>query len=120
MLLKRMMQIAVFPLIFSANTFAADNAAVLGAWKMDLNFQRGGVPVVLTITETDNVLGGTWGSPQGSTPLSDVTFDGETLSFTRQGRQGTARMSLKLKGMTLTGSLTTPRGDLPIVAKKSA
>ena len=26
MLLKRMMQIAVFPLIFSANTFAADNA----------------------------------------------------------------------------------------------
>ena len=42
MLSKKMMQIAVFPLIFSANTFAADNAAVLGAWKMDLNFQRGG------------------------------------------------------------------------------
>ena len=43
MLLKKMMQMAVFPLIFSANTFAADNAAVLGAWKMDLNFQgRGG------------------------------------------------------------------------------
>ena len=120
MLLKKMMQMAVFPLIFSANTFAADNAAVLGAWKMDLNFQGRGVPVVLTITETDNVLGGTWGNPQGSTPLSDVTFDGETLSLTRQGRQGTARMSLKLKGMTLTGSLTTPNGDLPIVAKKSA
>jgi hypothetical protein len=50
MLLKKIMQIAVFPLIFSANTFAADNASVLGAWKMDLNFQGRGVPVVLTIT----------------------------------------------------------------------
>ena len=120
MLSKKIMQMALFPLIFSANTFAADNAAVLGAWKMDLNFQGRGVPVVLTITETDNVLVGTLRRPPGSTPLSDVSFDGETLSFTRQGRQGTARMSLILKGMTLTGSLTTPRGDLPIVAKKSA
>ena len=58
MLSKKIMQMALFPLIFSANTFAADNAAVLGAWKMDLNFQGRGVPVVLTITETDNVLGG--------------------------------------------------------------
>ena len=119
MLSKKIMQMALFPLIFSANTFAADNAAVLGAWKMDLNFQGWGVPVVLTITETDDVLGGTWGRPQRSTPLSNVTFDGETLSFTRQARQGAARMSLKINGMTLTGSLTTPRGDLPIVAKKS-
>jgi hypothetical protein len=61
------------------------------------------------------------GPPIGIHTQSDVTFDGETLSFTRQGRQGAAtQMSLKLKSATLTGSLTTPGGDLPIVAKKSA
>ena len=61
------------------------------------------------------------GPPTGIYTLSDVTFGGETLSFTRQGRQGAAtQMSLKLKSATLTGSLTIPGGDLPIVAKKSA
>ena len=59
------------------------------------------------------------GPPTGILTLSDVTFDGETLSFTCQGRQGAAtQMSLKLEGATLTGSLTTPGGDLPIVANE--
>ena len=68
----------------------------------------------LTLSVTDFA-----GPPTGILTLSDVTFDGETLSFTRQGRQGAAaQMSLKLKGATLTGSLTTPGGDLPTVSKE--
>jgi len=68
----------------------------------------------LTLSVTDFA-----GPPTGILTLSDVTFDVETISFTRQGRQSAAtQMSLKLEGATLTGSLTTPGGDLPIVANE--
>lgn len=120
MTIKRIFQLAVLSVLLNGNVFAADNSAVVGKWDIELNFQGQGVMINLTITENGDELGGTWASPRGSTPLSDVSFVGDTLSFSREGFQGgVTQMSLKLEGNTLTGSITTPGGDLPIVAKKS-
>lgn len=120
MTLKNIFKLAVLSLLLnSSGAFAADNSAVVGQWDIELSFQGQGVTINLTITENGDELGGTWKGPQNTLPLSDVSFVGDTLSFSRQTQRGVSQLSLKLEGNTLTGSLTTPQGDLPIVAKKS-
>ncbi|MFT6057475.1 MAG: hypothetical protein ACJAS2_001762 [Pseudohongiellaceae bacterium] len=52
--------------------------------------------------------------------MFDVSFVGDTLSFSIQRQQGPTPLSFKLDGETLTGNLPTLQGDLPIVSKKSA
>lgn len=99
---------------------AADNGAVIGKWDLTLNIQGQSIPIAITIGEGANGLEGTWTGPQGSTPVSDVKFDGETLSFTRSGPQGQMNMAFKVAGDTITGSLNTPGGELPVTGKKSA
>ena len=113
--------VLAFTFFVCGNVLAADNAAVVGKWDMELNFQGQAVTITLTINETAAGLGGTWGSPQGTTDLSEVSFDGETLKFTRIGRTGeSVQTSMKLENGMLNGSLTTPGGDMPLTAKKSA
>ena len=119
MTIKSIFQLAALSLLLNSSVFAVDNSTVVGKWDIELNFQRRGVTINLTITENGDELGGTWAGPRGSTPLSDVSFVGDTLTFSRETQRGVTQISLKLEGNTLTGSLTTPRGDLPIVAKKS-
>ncbi len=100
-------------------SFAADNAAVIGKWDIALNMQGQAVVIALTIAQGASALEGTWAGPMGSTPISDVSFDGETLTFTRTGQQGPMTMSFKVAGDTITGTLTTPGGDMPITGKKA-
>ena len=119
MTIKSIFQLAVLSLLLNSSVFAVDNSTVVGKWDIELNFQGRGVTINLTKTENGDELGGTWAGPRGSTPLSDVSFVGDTLTFSRETQRGVTQISLKLEGNTLTGSLTTPRGDLPIVAKKS-
>lgn len=61
-----------------------------------------------------------WAGPQGTNVLSGFSFDGDTLSFSRQTQQGSLKVSFELEGNTLKVSLSTPQGDLPIVGRKSA
>ncbi len=100
-------------------SFAADNAAVIGKWDIALNMQGQAVAIALTVAQGASALEGTWAGPMGSTPISDVSFDGETLTFTRTGQQGPMTMSFKVAGDTITGTLTTPGGDMPITGKKA-
>ncbi len=120
MTLKNIFKLTVLSLLLnSSSAFAADNSAVVGKWDIELNFQGQGVTISITITENGDELGGTWVGPQNTLPLSDVSFVGDTLSFSRQTQRGVSQLSLKLEGNTLSGNLSTPQGDLPIVAKKS-
>ncbi|HAJ75560.1 MAG TPA: hypothetical protein DCM64_03805 [Gammaproteobacteria bacterium] len=86
---------------------------------MDLNRQGQAATINLTITENGGELGGTWQGPRNTQALSDVSFVGDTLTYSIQTRQGAIQMSFKLGGNTLNGSLSTPQGDLNLVAKKS-
>jgi|GEM_PF-476391 len=106
--------------MFSANaSFAADNAAVIGKWDIALELQGQAVTIGLTVAQGANGLEGTWTGPQRSTPLSDVKYEGDTLTFTRTGQQGPVAMSFKVAGDTMTGTLATPGGDMPVTAKKT-
>ena len=111
----------IVALLFAAQTvFAADNAAVLGNWNIELSFQGQSVTIALGITQGANGLEGTWTGPQGSTALSDVSFDGETLKFNRSGPQGQMTMAFKVAGDTISGTLNTPGGELPVTGKRSS
>lgn len=107
-------------LIFSNIALAADNSPVLGKWNIDISFQGQSVTIGLTINQDANGLSGSWDSPQGSTPLSAVSFDGSILQFTREGRQGEVTQSFKLEGDTITGTMNTPGGELPVTGKKAS
>lgn len=121
------MKKSIFPILFialsmlfSVTVSAADNAAVVGKWSIERNFQGQSVTLVLTITETADGLAGTWASPRNTSDISGVSFDGETLTFSRQGRQGgTNTTSFKLEGETLVGMMGGPNGQVEVTAKKS-
>ena len=106
MALKSIFKLALLSLLLnSSGVFASDNSAVLGQWALDMSVQGQEVSIDLTITEDDDRLGGVWAGPQGTNALSDVNFDGDTLSFSRQTDQGPVEVALKLEGNTLNGSV---------------
>lgn len=111
---------AFLPLL-SGTGFAADNSAVLGKWDLEFDVQGQTIAIALTVAEGQNGLEGTWAGPQGSTPVSNVSFDGELLKFSRTGPQGQALdMSFTVTGDTLSGVLNSPAGELPVTGKKSS
>jgi len=95
------------------------SGVVAGAWDMVLDVQGQVFNLDLTIAEGSDGLTGTMGSPQGETTLSQVQFDGETLSFNSDdGFGGTMSIALKYADGGLSGNLDTPMGALPITATK--
>ena len=121
MTLKNIFKLALFSfLLNSSAVLAADNSAVLGKWTLELSVQGQQVLVNLTIAEDGDGLGGTWAGPAATNTLSDVNFDGDSLSFSMQTQQGSLNVSFDLEDNTLNGSLSTPMGNLPIVGRKSS
>lgn len=118
---KNVFKLALLPLLLTfSGVFAADNSAVLGQWDLSLNLQGNNISINLSITEDTDGLSGTWTGPQATNTLSDVSFGGDTLSFTMQTQQGSLDVSFELEGDTLSGGLSTPQGNLPIVGKRSS
>lgn len=101
-------------------SMAADNSSIVGAWNMEVDIQGQPLPLTLMITESDEGLGGTVGSPDfGESVLSKVSFDGSSLTFTTDDQQGgMVDVTLELEDGDLTGKAATGTGDLPIVAKR--
>lgn len=105
--------------LFTSTLFAADNASVLGTWNLNLNVQGNSIDIVLNLSEGTNGLEGTWGGPQGSTPISDASFDGTTLKFSFSGQQGPVPISATITDGAFAGNISTPAGDLPVTGKKA-
>ena len=121
MTLKNIFTLALFSLLLiSSAVFAADNSAVLGKWTLDMSVQGQPVLVNLTIAEDGDGLGGTWAGPVATNTLSEVNFDGDSLSFSMQTQQGSLNVTFDLEDNMLNGSLSTPMGNLPIVGRKSS
>lgn len=78
-------------------------------WESILSFSRG----------AERQLTGEWISLWGVSELKDVTFEDGKLAFTqsRPGRDGetvTSKFAGTIDGRSLTGTLTTPRGEMKI------
>lgn len=99
----------------------SDNSLITGSWIMSLDLQGQIFQLDLNITEGNDGLTGSISSPEfGSSPISDVKFDGEKLSFRTPDQQGgNVDVSMTLKEGKLSGSLGTQMGDLPATATKS-
>ena len=111
----------ILALLIGNSALAADNSAILGKWELNFSIQGRDANPTLTISAEADGLSGTWAGPRGSAELSAVSFDGETLSFSRAGRQGrSVNMVLKLVDGALIGKFDTPMGEIPVTGKKAS
>lgn len=109
----------ILTMFLGGTAFASDNSEVVGQWDLALEVQGQAVNLDLNIVESTDGLVGTLGSEQGEGPLTDVQFDGETLTYNSDdGQGGSLATSLKLEDGMLKGNVTTPMGDLPATATK--
>ncbi len=106
--------------VLAGTAIAADNAAIVGAWNMEIDFQGQGFAMDLTITESEEGLAGTIGAPEfGMAPLENVSFDGENLKFETDDQQGgTATAELKLNDNKLDGNISGSMGNIPAYASR--
>lgn len=115
--------IHVLALCFAGALLAADNSKVVGTWALELMYQGEKQSITLEIkTKDDGTLTGTWIGPHRTNELVDFTWDGATLTFTRNvNRQGTP-VALKHKatveGDSMKGLITAPDGDTPFTATR--
>ncbi len=100
--------------VLAGTAIAADNAAIVGAWNMEIDFQGQGFAMDLTITESEEGLAGSLGAPEfGNIPLENVSFDGENLKFETDDQQGgTAIVALKLEDNKLDGNISSSMGEI--------
>ncbi|HJN96903.1 MAG: hypothetical protein CMQ15_14985 [Gammaproteobacteria bacterium] len=106
--------------VLAGTAIAADNAAIVGAWNMEIDFQGQGFAMDLTITESEEGLAGSLGAPEfGNIPLENVSFDGENLKFETDDQQGgTATAELKLNDNKLDGNISGSMGNIPAYASR--
>jgi hypothetical protein len=115
---------ALLILLASGLALAADNALVLGKWTIAIDFQGQATEATLELVEKDGALAGTWTSQRGTNDLSDIAWDGTTLTFKRnidfQGQALSLDYTATVKGDSLEGRMTTPRGEQPFTGKRAA
>jgi hypothetical protein len=97
-------------------------AAVVGTWSLELEVNGQAVPSQLSLWEEEGSLRGWWSGPRGSSDVDRVQFTDGTLSFVRavsvQGQSFEMSFSGAVDGETLGGTLTTPRGEMPVSGRR--
>jgi len=106
----------------SAAGVARDAKAFLGKWEATIETPRGTNEVVMELTGSEEELKGTWTDTRGSSELVDVKVTDGTLSFKRnvefQGNSFTLDYTATVDGDTMNLTMTTPRGERQITAKR--
>ena len=101
-------------------SFAADNSKILGSWALDLIMQGGAITVQLIFSQSEDGLQGQWIDPIASSELTNVSFDGTTVKFTRTGEVlGAVEMTLVLENDQLKGEMPTQLGPLQFSATRA-
>lgn len=116
---------AAVALALAPAALAADNAPVLGKWESTTETPQRTFQVVFEFTEADGELKGAWSNPRGrSGELTNVSWDGETLKYERDIEAGGQVFRLyyeaTVDGDTMTGKMTTPRGEREFTATRSS
>ncbi len=116
---KGLAGLAVFVL---AGWAAAQEAA--GEWDVEMDIGGRQITAKLTITKAaDGTLGGKWVGARGESVISDVKFENGKLTFKRkldlQGQEIEMSYAGTIEGDKLTGSFSTPQGDIPANGKRA-
>ncbi len=105
---------------------AADSSSVVGAWELTYETPRGETALKLTFVQDGDTLSGTAETRRGNRPLTDVSVDGNRITFSlefrgRGDRSFTMRFTGTVEGDSATGTLTGPRGrETPWTAQRVA
>lgn len=93
----------------------AETANVAGKWEMTSETPRGTRTSTFTFEQEGTVLTGTVEGGRGSTPISSGSVEGNVITFKVVRGMGDRSMELTytgtLDGDTITGSVSTPRGE---------
>lgn len=91
-----------------------DAAHVLGTWEISYETRRGPATMTIVLTRDGDTFAGTAETRRGTTPLSDITIEGNQFSFVLVRGRGerTFRMQFTgtVDGDTASGTMTNPRG----------
>jgi len=97
----------------------APAAALVGTWEMTTESERGTRTRELVINED---LTGTYESREREFPITDLTVEGDQVSFNIEMSFGEREFALEfagtLEGDSLNGEFTTPRGSREVTGKK--
>lgn len=90
-------------------------AAVLGSWEMNSSFNGQEIPATLSLTRDESGgARGLWESMGREMPLSNLSFDGTTLSFVRSmGGNGELTFTGKVDGDRIKGLQSGTMGEIP-------
>jgi hypothetical protein len=98
--------------------------AIVGVW--EITTKRGDREMTSTLTiksDKDGKLSGTWKSQRGESEISDVNFKDDKLTFkrkmTRQEQVIEIPYELTVKGDTMTGKSSSPRGESVMTGKRA-
>ena len=103
-------------LLAAAPGFAGEGA--VGEWKLEIQARQATRAATLVIKAVDGDLEGTWTGPRGEREVSDLKYEDKKLSFTRTISTPNGEFQLDfvatIEGDSLDGTLTTPRGEIPV------
>ena len=89
-----------------------DHPTVVGEWNMVTQFQGQEIPATMRISVEDDKLVGVWISQGGEMELTDLTLEGDKLTFSRtMGRGGQAlEFEGTVEGDEIKGEYASPMG----------
>lgn len=113
---------ALMCLVVAAPVSAQETANVAGKWEMTNETPRGTQTSTFTFEQEGNVLTGAIESARGSSPISSGSVEGNVVTFTSVRGMGNRRMEMTytgtFEGDTITGSMSTPRGEREFTMKR--
>ena len=104
-------------LAIAVPTIAQD---VSGTWEASFEGRQGARTLVITLAQDGMYLTGSAQMPRGEGIVSEGMIHGNEVMFTLSAGGGLLTLELKgtVDGDTMTGTLTSPRGEVPWTAKR--
>ena len=103
---------------------AQETGNVAGKWEMTNETPRGTQTSTFTFEQEGNILTGTAATPRGESPISSGSVEGNVVTITIVRGTGMGDRSMEmtytgtLEGDTITGSMSTPRGEREFTMKR--
>jgi len=120
--------LAVFGLVTLALPAAAQNASVTGTWELSWETPRGAQTTTFVFAQDGMNVTGTATMRRGENtmevPVKNGMLHGDQLTFSLEFGMGertmTQTFAATVKGDTMEGKMTTPRGETPFKGVKKA
>ena len=120
--IKVVLTCAIVCLVVASPVLAQETANVAGKWEMTSESPRGTQTSTFSFEQEGNVLTGTVETQRGSSPISSGSVEGNVVTFTLVRGMGERSMEFTYTGTvdgdTISGSMSTPRGDREFTMKR--